>query len=91
MELDKFNQSFNERFGRLINKEEAVIYKSGFNSGYNECKNRDKDFPTDSCLNCGIKMGFRGFCCKDCHNKHFRKQNGNRDRTSKKWHEFNSP
>ncbi len=90
VELDKFNKVFKEKTGKLITKEEAVIYKTGFNSGYKAHQKRDQT-PSDSCLNCGIKLGFKGFCSKDCHRKYSRKPDGHRDRASKRFHQLTSP
>ena len=29
--------------------------------------------PMEYCLNCGTYLGYRGFCCKKCHDEYYDK------------------
>jgi len=43
VELDKFNNYFKDRNGRFMSREEANIWKCGFNSGYKSGNKRGRE------------------------------------------------
>ena len=68
--LDKFKKNRG-----VLTREEINKFKVGYNMGYKDAWKRDSETKSDSCLNCEIKLGFKGFCSKDCHKEYSRKPN----------------
>ena len=68
-----------------LNEKEIKIFVSSYNMGYKDAWKRDNEITSDSCLNCEIKLGFRGYCSRDCHKEYNRKPDGHKNRKSKEF------
>ena len=77
---DLFKKDFEERTGNKFNPLYARIFATAFNMGYKSAWERDNKIDSDVCLNCGVQLGFRGFCSKSCNKKYARKSIGERDK-----------
>lgn len=67
---DLYKKDFLERTEEVFSSLHGRIFASAFNMGYECGWERDNEVSSDSCLNCKVKLGFRGYCSKKCHKEH---------------------